>query len=253
MLTKRIIPCLDIMDGRVVKGVNFRNLTDSGDPVKLGLKYCREGADELVFLDIKATMRDGKAEGELVSSIAEKINIPFTVGGGIKNIEDVKFLLESGADKISVNSAAVINPLLITKLAAEFGSQCVVVAIDINKIKERWIVHINGGKTQTDREAVEWAIEASTRGAGELLITSMNRDGTCSGFDKSLIKAVTNAVNCPVIASGGGGREEDFFEIFSESGADAALAANIFHFDKLRIDQIKDYLHKRSIPVRRTV
>lgn len=250
MLAKRIIPCLDIKDGRTVKGTNFLELRDAGDPVELAMRYCREGADELVFLDITATTEKRKTLAQLVREIATHINIPFTVGGGIYAVEDVSILLENGADKISVNTAAVKDPSLINRLAAQFGSQCVVVAIDAKIIDGQWRVVTHGGRTPTPLLVEDWAKELCSRGAGEILLTSMEHDGTKSGFALDITRQISSLVPVPVIASGGAGRMEDFRTVFSEAGADAALAASIFHFQEIPIPALKRYLQEQNIPVR---
>ncbi|MCF6243166.1 MAG: imidazole glycerol phosphate synthase subunit HisF [Bacteroidales bacterium] len=250
MLTKRIIPCLDIKDGRTVKGVNFVDLRDAGDPVELAAAYARQGADELVFLDITATVERRKTLAELVKDIAAHLNIPFTVGGGIKSVKDVSVLLNNGADKISINTAAVKNPALINELAGNFGSQCVVLAIDTRFDGKDWYVYLNGGRTATNIEAFEWAKEAEQRGAGEILLTSMNHDGTKNGFAVNITRKISEALNIPVIASGGAGKKEHFYEIFTEGKADAALAASIFHFGEIPVPELKTFLSKKNIPVR---
>lgn len=250
MLAKRIIPCLDIKDGKTVKGINFLNITDVGDPVELGSLYAKMGADELVFLDITATNEKRKTLSELVTRIAKHINIPFTVGGGISSVEDVSVLLSCGADKISVNTSAVRNPQLISDLAAQFGSQCVVLAIDTKYIDGEWFVFLNGGRVATDIKTIEWAIEGVKRGAGEILLTSMNNDGTKDGFAIDITSAVSQAVNVPVVASGGAGTMEHFVEVFNEGKADAALAASIFHYKEIGIPELKGYLKKQGIEVR---
>ncbi|HEX7903608.1 MAG TPA: imidazole glycerol phosphate synthase subunit HisF [Chitinophagaceae bacterium] len=250
MLTKRIIPCLDIKDGRTVKGTNFIQLRDAGDPVELAMRYCEEGADELVFLDITATTEKRKTLAQLVRAIATHINIPFTVGGGINNIEDVSLLLENGADKISVNTSAVKNPGLVDELAKNFGTQCVVVAIDAKLINGQWTVVTHGGRTPTTLLTIDWAKEVTSRGAGEILLTSMENDGTKNGFAIDITKAVTNALNIPVIASGGAGTMQHFTEVFQQANADAALAASIFHFKEIAIPDLKRYLQDNKIPVR---
>ncbi|MEO5948125.1 MAG: imidazole glycerol phosphate synthase subunit HisF [Chitinophagaceae bacterium] len=250
MLTKRIIPCLDIKNGRTVKGTNFVQLRDAGDPVELAMRYCEEGADELVFLDITATTEKRKTLANLVREIATHINIPFTVGGGINSIEDVSILLENGADKISVNTSAVINPELIDKLAANFGSQCIVVAIDAKIINGIWTVVTHGGRKPTSHKAIDWAKEITARGAGEILLTSMENDGTKAGFAIDITKEVSTAVSIPVIASGGAGTIEHFKEVFETGNADAALAASIFHFREIPIPDLKRYLYEENIPVR---
>ncbi|MBX7094951.1 MAG: imidazole glycerol phosphate synthase subunit HisF [Flavobacteriales bacterium] len=250
MLTKRIIPCLDIKDGRTVKGVNFIDLRDAGDPVELAKAYADSGADELVFLDITATNEKRKTLSELVRKIAQAINIPFTVGGGISSVEDVSVLLQSGADKISINSSAVKNPELITELAAKFGSQCVVVAIDARLVNDQWKVHLNGGRIATDLDLFQWAKEAEERGAGELLFTSMDHDGTKQGFACSALRQLSESVNIPVIASGGAGTMAHFEEVFTNGKADAALAASIFHFGEIPVPELKAYLKSKHISVR---
>lgn len=249
-LAKRIIPCLDIKDGRTVKGTNFVHLRDAGDPVELALRYCREGADELAFLDITATTEKRKTLSKLVRAIATNINIPFTVGGGINTIDDVSALLENGADKISVNTAAVKNPALINDLANHFGSQCVMVAIDAKLINDQWTVVTHGGRNVTPFLVTAWAKEITGRGAGEILLTSMEHDGTKNGFAINLTKELATAVPIPVIASGGAGTMEHFSDVFQLAGADAALAASIFHFNEIAIPELKRYLHNRQIPVR---
>lgn len=251
MLTRRIIPCLDIKDGRTVKGTNFVNLLDAGDPVELAMRYCKEGADELVFLDITATVEKRKTLAELVNRIAHHINIPFTVGGGITGIEDVNTLLRNGADKISVNTAAFKNRQLINELANEFGSQCIVLAIDTKQEADgQWYVYLNGGRTKTDMLCVDWARHAVLLGVGEILLTSMNHDGTKKGFALDITKQLSENLSVPVIASGGGGAMEHFAEVFEEASADAALAASVFHFKEIGIPNLKNYLHDRKIPVR---
>jgi len=250
MLKKRIIPCLDIRDSRTVKGVRFLEIKDAGDPVKLASVYANHGADELVFLDITATIENRKTFAELVERIAAEINIPFTVGGGISSVEDVGLLLQSGADKISVNSAAVRRPRLITELAGEFGSQCIVVAIDTNKIENDWMVFVDGGRTPTPLKTVQWAIKAGELGAGEILLTSMANDGTKSGFSIDITADVSRNVNIPVIASGGAGQPEHFKTVFLSTDCSAALAASIFHFGEIKIRELKEYLIKENIPVR---
>lgn len=250
MLTKRIIPCLDIKDGSTVKGTNFIQLRDAGDPVELGMRYCEEGADELVFLDITATTEKRKTLAKLVREIATHINIPFTVGGGINTLEDVSILLENGADKISVNTSAVKNPALVDELAKNFGSQCVVVAIDAKLIRDKWTVVTHGGRTPTLLSATSWAKEVTSRGAGEILLTSMENDGTKNGFALDITKQITEAVSVPVIASGGAGSMEHFTDVFNQANADAALAASIFHFKEIAIPVLKRYLREQHIPVR---
>jgi cyclase len=250
MLTKRIIPCLDIRDGQTVKGVNFVNIRHAGDPVELGEQYARQGADELVFLDITATVENRSTFAELVKRIAQQVNIPFTVGGGIRTGQDVATLLEAGADKITVNSAAVKNPGLIDVLANHFGSQCVVLAIDTNFIDENWRVYVHGGRTPTEKCAEDWAREAVNRGAGEILLTSMNHDGTKNGFAIDITRSISDSVSVPVIASGGAGTEDHFVDVFQNGHADAALAASIFHFGEIPIPELKSYLVKNGIEVR---
>lgn len=251
MLTKRIIPCLDIQNGRTVKGTNFLDLRDAGDPVELGARYAAEGADELVFLDITATHEKRKTLRELARRIAHNINIPFTVGGGISSIEDVTILLENGADKISVNSAAFKNPTLISELASVFGSQCIVLAIDAKKEENgEYYVYLNGGRISTESKCRDWAKMGVEMGAGELLITSMDHDGTRSGFAIDLISSLASMLPVPVIASGGGGNTDHFLEVFKEGKADAALAASIFHFREIRIPDLKKHLKDEGIEIR---
>lgn len=250
MLTKRIIPCLDIKDGRTVKGTNFLGLKDAGDPIELAERYCTEGADELVFLDITATHEKRKTLADLVKKIALKINIPFTVGGGISSIEDINIMLNNGADKISINTAAVNNPMLIETLANNFGSQCIVVAIDIKQINGSWKVVTHGGRTKTDLDAIEWAKQVSERGAGEILLTSMEHDGTKNGYAIDITKSIRNEVTIPVIASGGAGNKQHFADVFHIADADAALAASIFHYNEIPIPELKKYLFDKKIPVR---
>lgn len=251
MLTKRIIPCLDIRDGRTVKGINFENIRDAGDPVELAALYAAQGADELVFLDITATNEKRKTLSELVNRIAHRINIPFTVGGGIGSVEDVSVLLKNGADKISVNTAAFRNPALIRELAKEFGSQCVVLAIDTKKEADgNWYVYLNGGRLKTDTLCIDWARKGVELGAGEILLTSMNNDGTKQGFALDITSELAALLPVPVIASGGGGTMQHFTDVFTEGKADAALAASIFHFKEIAIPDLKRYLHEHKIPVR---
>ena len=250
MLTKRIIPCLDIKDGRTVKGINFVNLRDAGDPVALAAQYAQEQADELVFLDISATEQKRKTLANLVLRVAAAIDIPFTVGGGISSIEDVAILLKNGADKVSVNSAAVKNPKLIDALAEQFGSQCIVVAIDAKQIEGQWKVHLVGGKEPTDRDLFEWAKEVEQRGAGELLFTSMDHDGTKQGFANEALARLSVETNLPVIASGGAGNISHFSEAFTIGKADAALAASVFHFGEIAIPELKNKLKQQQIAVR---
>ena len=252
MLTKRIIPCLDVKDNRVVKGVNFLNLRDAGDPVELGARYSNTGADELVFLDITATIRSRKTIIELVEKVAENVFIPFTVGGGIQTVEQIDELLRSGAEKVSVNTAAVENPDLLTAAAQRFGNQCVVLAIDARRSKEqpdRWQVCVKAGSEPTDIDVVEWAVKAEKLGAGEILLTSMDADGTKAGYDNRLNRAVSNAVNIPVIASGGAGKLEHLYDAIVDGGADAVLMASITHFEQYTIKQMKKYLAGRGIAV----
>lgn len=250
MLTKRIIPCLDIKDGRTVKGVNFENIRDAGDPVELAVRYCKEGADELVFLDITATNDKRKTLTDLVKRIASHINIPFTVGGGISSIEDVSVLLASGADKISVNTSAFKRPELIRELARQFGSQCVVLAIDTKYEDGDWYVYLNGGKVKTDTKAIDWAKKGVALGAGEILLTSMNNDGTKNGFANDITATISAQVNVPVIASGGAGNIQHFADAFLKGKADAALAASIFHFGEISITDLKNELIKNKIAIR---
>jgi cyclase len=250
VLAKRIIPCLDIKDGKTVKGINFLNITDVGDPVELGALYAQMGADELVFLDITATNEKRKTLSELVTRIAKHINIPFTVGGGISSVEDVSVLLACGADKISVNTSAVRNPQLISELASQFGSQCVGLAIDTKCIDGEWFVFLNGGRVPTDIKTVEWAKQAVALGAGEILLTSMNNDGTKDGFALDITRAVSEAVNVPVIASGGAGTMEHFITVFDQGKADAALAASIFHYKEIGIPELKSFLKEQGVEVR---
>jgi cyclase len=253
MLTKRIIPCLDVKDNRVVKGVNFVNLRDAGDAVELGARYSDEGADELVFLDITATIRSKKTIVELVEKVAQNVFIPFTVGGGISRADEIGLLLRSGADKCSINTAAVANPDLLTESAKRFGAQCVVLAIDARRSKTRaghWQVCVKAGSEPTDIDAVEWAVRAEKLGAGEILLTSMDADGTQAGYDIELTRAVAEAVSIPVIASGGAGTLESLAEVLEQGKADAVLAASIFHYGTYSIKQTKDYLKQRGIPVR---
>ncbi|RFN58281.1 imidazole glycerol phosphate synthase subunit HisF [Marixanthomonas ophiurae] len=250
MLTKRIIPCLDIKNGRTVKGVNFVNLRDAGDPVELAKIYYETGADELVFLDISATEERRKTLANLVLKVAEAINIPFTVGGGISSVEDVAVLLKNGADKISVNSSAVKNPQLINDLAAKFGSQCIVVAIDAKQINDEWIVHLVGGKEPTTLNLFDWALEVEKRGAGEILFTSMDNDGTKDGFANEALKKLSETLNIPIIASGGAGTINHFSDAFKLGKADAALAASVFHFKEIEISELKKDLQTQGIPVR---
>ena len=250
MLAKRIIPCLDIKDGRTVKGVNFVNLRDAGDPVELGARYSEEGADELVFLDITATHEKRKTLAALARDIARHLNIPFTIGGGISSVEDVNVLLASGADKISINSAAVRRPELIDELARNFGSQFVVLAVDAKAIDGDWYVHLNGGRISTEIRLLDWVKEAESRGAGEILFTSMNHDGAKNGFANEITAMVSETVSIPLIASGGAGNMEHFFDVFTTGKADAGLAASIFHFREIGIRELKEYLKEKGITVR---
>ncbi|MDH7445693.1 imidazole glycerol phosphate synthase subunit HisF [Aquimarina sp. 2201CG14-23] len=250
MLTKRIIPCLDIKNGRTVKGVNFVDLRDAGDPVELAQIYSEAGADELVFLDISATEERRKTLANLVLRVAEKVNIPFTVGGGISSIEDVDILLQNGADKVSVNSSAVKNPRLINDLAGKFGSQCITVAIDAKRIDGEWKVHLVGGKVPTALNLFDWAKEVEERGAGEILFTSMENDGTKDGFANEALSKLSEELNIPIIASGGAGNVQHFVDTFKEGKADAALAASVFHFKEIEIKDLKEELRTNKIPVR---
>lgn len=251
MLCKRIIPCLDIKDGRTVKGTNFVDLRDAGDPVELGARYAIEGADELVFLDITATNEKRKTLKELVNRIAQQINIPFTVGGGISTVEDVSLLLENGADKISINTAAYKNPTILTDMAKQFGSQCVVLAIDSRLEQDgEWYVYLNGGRVKTDTKCIDWAKQAVDKGAGEILLTSMNHDGTKAGFAVDITRRLATELGVPVIASGGGGNADHFEEIFTKGAADAALAASIFHFKEVGIPELKKHLAEKGLPIR---
>ena len=250
MLKRRIIPCLDIKDGRTVKGVNFINLIDAGDPVELAKAYVRQGADELVFLDITATIENRKALAVLVERIAAEINIPFTVGGGIDTVNDVSILIKAGADKVTVNSSAVRRPELISEIAGQFGSQCIVVAIDTKLIDNEWIVVVDGGRTPTELRTVNWALNVEELGAGEILLTSMNNDGTKSGFSLDITAQVSRSVNIPVIASGGAGSMEHFSQVFFNTECSAALAASIFHFGEMDIRELKKYLKHQGIAIR---
>lgn len=253
MYTKRIIPCLDIKDGKVVKGVNFIGLKDVGDPVELAQAYARQGADELVFLDITATHEQRKTIAQLAEQVAAKIFIPFTVGGGISSLEDIKAILRSGADKVALNSAAIKNPQLIKQAAQMFGSQCVVVAIDakMREAKDGWNVFIHGGRIDTGMDVLAWTKQVQELGAGEILLTSMDADGTKQGFDLPLCKAVNRIAKIPVIASGGGGSLAHFYDVFAHDAADAALAASLFHYGEVDVTEVKEYLHSRGISVRR--
>lgn len=251
MLTKRIIPCLDIKDGRTVKGTNFVDLRDAGDPVELGALYAQQGADELVFLDITATVEKRKTLSELVKNIARHVNIPFTVGGGVRSVEDLDVLLNSGADKVSVNTAAFHNPQLINDIAKAAGSQCCVLAIDTKKEEDgEWYVFLNGGRTKTDRTCFDWARQGVELGAGEILLTSMNNDGTKQGFALDITKRLSISLPVPVIASGGAGTMQHFADVFEQAYADAALAASIFHFKEIEIQELKNYLLQRQVAVR---
>ncbi|MBC8987654.1 imidazole glycerol phosphate synthase subunit HisF [Pedobacter sp. N36a] len=250
MLSKRIIPCLDVKDGRTVKGVNFVDLKDAGDPVELAWQYAQQGADELVFLDITATHERRKTMIEMVKSVARQLNIPFTIGGGITTIQDAEALLNAGADKISINSAAVKNPALIEELAAAFGVQFVVVAVDTKLVEGKNRVHLNGGRLITELETENWIKKAENMGAGEILLTSMDHDGTKQGFDCKLLNRITQMINIPVIASGGAGTIDHFIEVFEKTGVDAALAASVFHFAEIPIPDLKQKLKYHNIPVR---
>lgn len=255
MYTKRIIPCLDVNNGRVVKGVNFVNLIDAGDPVEQAVLYDREGADELVFLDITASSDKRNTVVDMVEKVAEKLFIPFTVGGGIRTVEDFRTILRAGADKVAVNSAAIMNPSLISEAALKFGSQCVVVAIDAKRREDGkgFSIYKNGGRVDMGIDAVEWAVKACELGAGEILLTSMDRDGTKNGFDNELTRIISDSVNIPVIASGGAGSKKDFYDTFVDGHADAALAASLFHFKELSIKELKEYLDSLGISVRRNL
>lgn len=250
MLTKRIIPCLDIKDGRTVKGVNFVDLRDAGDPVELARQYADENADELVFLDISATEQKRKTLADLVLKVAAAIDIPFTVGGGISSVEDVEILLQNGADKVSINSAAVKNPALINACAEQFGSQCVVIAIDAKQINGQWKVHLVGGKVPTELDLFDWAKEVAERGAGEILFTSMDHDGTKEGFANQALAQLSKEVNIPIIASGGAGKSSHFVATFIHGKADAALAASIFHFGEISIPKLKQELKQQHLAIR---
>jgi cyclase len=250
MLKKRIIPCLDIQDGRTVKGINFLNIRDAGDPIELAKRYVQDGADELVFLDITATIEKRKTLSELVRKIAKEINIPFTVGGGINSLEDAKAVILAGADKVSINSSAVKNPTLIEEIANEFGNQCVVVAIDTKKENDIWTVFVHGGKTPTGIKTSDWAKQVEALGAGEILLTSMNNDGTKNGFALDISNEISNLVNIPVIASGGAGSKVHFKDVFEQTQVSSALAASIFHFGEIPIPELKSYLKTNNIAVR---
>lgn len=251
MHTKRIIPCLDVDRGRVVKGTNFVNLIDAGDPIEIAKIYDKSGADELVFLDITASSDAREIKAELVRKVAECVFIPFTVGGGIRTVDDFRMILREGADKVAVNSAAIMNPTLISEAAEKFGSQCVVVAIDAKRTGDSWHIFKNGGRVDMGIDAIEWAQRACELGAGEILLTSMDKDGTKSGYDLELTRKISESVNVPVIASGGAGNMDHFYDALTEGGADAALAASLFHFREIEISDLKDYLHGRGISVRR--
>ncbi|MFV0346223.1 MAG: imidazole glycerol phosphate synthase subunit HisF [Bacteroidales bacterium] len=250
MLAKRIIPCLDIRDGKTVKGINFVDIKEVGDPVELGRQYAEQGADELVYLDITATHEGRKSFADLVARVAKTLNIPFTVGGGISTLDDAERLLDAGADKVSINSAAVKNPQLIDDIAAKFGSQFVVLAIDAKLDNNKWLVTVNGGRIESDKELFAWAKEGEARGAGEILFTSMNHDGTKNGFAVRELRQMHELLSIPIIASGGAGNAEHFVDVFSEGKADAALAASIFHYGELPIPQLKSYLARKKIIVR---
>jgi cyclase len=250
MLKKRIIPCLDIKNGRTVKGINFLDIRDAGDPVELAKKYASDGADELVFLDITATEEKRKTLSELVKKVAAEINIPFTVGGGINSLEDAEIVIKSGADKVSLNSSAVKNPQLISDIANQYGSQCVVVAIDTKFVDNEWRVFVSGGKIPTDLLAIDWAKKVAELGAGEILLTSMNNDGTKVGFAIDITKQISEAVSIPVIASGGAGTKEHFKEVFQKTKASGGLAASIFHYNEIPIPELKNYLKTQNIPIR---
>jgi cyclase len=250
MLKKRIIPCLDIKNGRTVKGVNFVSLIDAGDPVELSKAYVQQGSDELVFLDITATIENRSTLIHLVERISHEINIPFTVGGGINSVNDVSALIKAGADKVSINSSAVKRPELISEIASQFGSQCVVVAIDTKQEEDGWKVYTHGGRTPTSIFTLDWAKQAEELGAGEILLTSMNNDGTKNGFALDITGEIAQLVNIPVIASGGAGSKEHFSDVFSHTQASAALAASIFHFNEIPIPELKDYLTQQNIPIR---
>lgn len=250
MLAKRIIPCLDVKDGRTVKGVNFVDLRDAGDPVELAWQYSEQGADELVFLDITATHEKRKTTIDLVKAVARQVNIPFTIGGGINEMADAEALLNAGADKISINSAAVRNPDLINQLANAFGTQFVVVAVDTRLIDGKNYVHLRGGRDKTEIETEHWIKEAENRGAGEILLTSMDHDGTKNGFDNSLLKKINDQIRIPLIASGGAGNQQHFADVFQYSNVDAALAASVFHYGEIRIPELKETLRKQGITVR---
>jgi len=250
MLAKRIIPCLDVKDGKTVKGVNFVNFRDAGDPVELGKQYSDQGADELVFLDITASHEGRKTFSDLVRRIAARISIPFTVGGGINELKDVDILLNAGADKVSVNSAAIRNPALIEEIANHFGSQVCVVAIDADQINNQWVCYLNGGRIPTDKDLFFWAKEAENRGAGEILFTSMRHDGVKTGYANEALRTLSVSLGIPIIASGGAGKKEDFHDVFTKGKADAALAASVFHFGEIAIPELKQYLKQGGIDIR---
>jgi len=250
MLAKRIIPCLDIDKGRVVKGVNYMQLKDAGDPIKLAKFYYQQGADELVLLDITASNENRQTMIDVIKKVAQEIYIPFTVGGGIRCIEDMRLILRAGADKISINTSAVINPQLITDGAKIFGSQCIVVAIDAKKNKNRWEVYVNAGNKPTGLDVCEWAIQVTKRGAGEILLTCMDKDGTKEGYENELVRKISKSISVPVIASGGAGKKEDFLDVFTNGEADGALASSLFHFGELKISDLKKYLADNGILIR---
>lgn len=250
MLAKRIIPCLDVKDGRTVKGVNFVDLRDAGDPVELAYEYSQQGADELVFLDITATHEGRKTTIDLVKAVARQVNIPFTIGGGINEIKDADMLLNAGADKISINSAAVRNPDLINQMAAAFGAQFVVVAVDTRSIEGQDFVHLSGGRIKTEINTLDWILEAQERGAGEILLTSMDHDGTKNGFDNGFLKAVNDRIHIPLIASGGAGNQQHFVDVFQQTNVDAALAASVFHYGEILVPHLKQTLRHNGIVVR---
>ncbi|MGB3079127.1 MAG: imidazole glycerol phosphate synthase subunit HisF [Saprospiraceae bacterium] len=250
MLKKRIIPCLDIKDGRTVKGINFEDIKDAGDPIELAQRYVEEGADELVFLDITATLENRKTLTHLVTRIASEINIPFTVGGGINSLEDAKAIIDSGADKITINSSAILRPELISEIARYYGNQCVVLAIDVKFISNEWMVFRNGGKVATGISAIEWAKKGLEMGSGEILLTSMNNDGTQNGFALAITKLIAESVSIPVIASGGAGSQNHFSDVFTQTKATGALAASVFHFGQIPIPELKFFLQTKNIPVR---
>ncbi|WP_312790821.1 imidazole glycerol phosphate synthase subunit HisF [Sphingobacterium sp.] len=250
MLAKRIIPCLDVKDGRTVKGVNFVDLRDAGDPVELAYEYSQQGADELVFLDITATHEGRKTTIDLVKAVARQVNIPFTIGGGINEIKDADILLNAGADKISINSAAVRTPALINEMAAAFGAQFVVVAVDTRSIEGQNFVHLSGGRIRTELNTADWILEAQERGAGEILLTSMDHDGTKNGFDNRFLKTINDQIHIPLIASGGAGNQQHFVDVFQQANVDAALAASVFHYGEILIPDLKATLRHNNIVVR---